>query len=147
MAIGLYWLLGRIALGNVAPQYRAPAPRPGAKPTKKLDPYLAAIAVVIGLSAMVSAIVDYQFKIIAAQVMPDERNLAGFFGNFYAATGIASLLVQFFLTSAILSRFGLLAGLLALPLSLNVGSVAILLNPKLWSACSRSSPTRRSSSR
>jgi len=132
-AIALYWVLGRFALRNVLPPAPRQAVRRRTTQTKKLDPYLTAIAVVIGLSAVVSAIIDYQFKIIAAQSLPDERNLAGFFGNFYAATGVASLLVQFFLTSAILSRFGLLAGLLALPLSLNLGSAAILLNPRLWS--------------
>ena len=122
-----------MALRNTKPAAAAPKPRTGAKPAKRLDAYLAAIAAVIGLSAIVSQLVDYQFKIIASQSFTDERDLAGFFGHFYAATGVASLLVQFFLTSTILSRFGLLAGLLALPVSLNFGTLAILFNPQLWS--------------
>jgi ATP/ADP translocase len=129
----IYWILGRLAARNAtAPAVARPARRT-APQSKKWDPYLLAIAAVIGISAMVGQLVDYQFKIFAAQEITKERELAGFFGNFYAATGIATLIVQFLLTSVILSRLGLIAGLLVLPISLDIGSLAILLSPRLWS--------------
>jgi CRP-like cAMP-binding protein/ATP/ADP translocase len=128
----IYWALGQLALRSA----HQPAPQRAAKaPTQapRLDSYLLSIAAVIGLSAIVSQITDYQFKMIASDSFSDERDLAGFFGHFYAITGAASLLVQFFLTSAILSRFGLVAGLATLPASLSVGSLAVLFDPKIWS--------------
>jgi len=129
----IYWILGRLAIRNTSGLAGVkPARRPASR-SKRWDPYLLAIAAVIGISAMVGQLVDYQFKIFAAQEIANERELAGFFGNFYAATGIATLIVQFFLTSVILSRLGLIAGMLVLPISLNIGSVAILLSPRLWS--------------
>jgi ATP/ADP translocase/HEAT repeat protein len=132
-AVVIYWILGRVAIRNTSAHPVMRTDRKPASRSKKLDPYLLAIAALIGLSAMVGQLVDYQFKIFAAQEITNERDLAGFFGNFYAATGIATLVVQFFLTSVILSRLGLIAGMLALPMSLNIGSLAILLTPRLWS--------------
>ncbi|MBI4891641.1 MAG: cyclic nucleotide-binding domain-containing protein, partial [Acidobacteria bacterium] len=63
-----------------------------------------------------------------------EADLAAFFGHFYAFTGAATLLVQFLLTPFLLARFGLLAGLLALPLFIGAGSLAVLLQPGVASA-------------
>jgi AAA family ATP:ADP antiporter len=113
----IYWILGRLAARNATGPAVARPSRRMPPPSKKWDPYLLAIAAVIGISAMVGQLVDYQFKIFAAQEITRERELAGFFGNFYAATGIATLIVQFLLTSVILSRLGLIAGLLVLPIS------------------------------
>jgi ATP/ADP translocase len=132
-AVVAYWALGRTAMKFVVPRPRPQRAAPKASRTARLDTYLLSITVVVALSAIVSQVVDYQFKIIASQSFPNEANLAGFFGNFYALTGVASLIVQFFLTSAVLSRFGLLAGLVILPVFLNIGTLAILLRPQLWS--------------
>jgi ATP/ADP translocase len=131
--LAIYWILGRLAIRNTAAHASLKPPRRQDSRNKRWDPYLLAIAAVIGLSAMVGQLVDYQFKIFAAQEITREKELAGFFGNFYAATGIATLVVQFFLTSVILSRLGLIVGLLVLPFSLNIGSLAILFSPRLWS--------------
>jgi ATP/ADP translocase len=132
-AVLIYWLLGRFAIRNAAGHAPAKSTVRSAPQSKRLDPYLLAIAAVIGISAMVAQLVDYQFKIFAAQEITSEKELAGFFGNFYAAAGIATLIIQFLLTSVILSRLGLIAGLLILPISLNISSLAILVTPRLWS--------------
>lgn len=133
-ALAGQWALGRFAFrfAQVVPASQAP---PRQQPSgKRFDSYLVAIAAVVALSAVVSQVVDYQFKVLAAQAIPGEVNLASFFGHFYAFTGAATLLVQFFLTSAILTRFGLLAGLLTLPAFLSLGSLAVLIRPVLASA-------------
>lgn len=101
---------------------------------QKLDPFLFRIAVVISLSAVVSTIVDYQFKIIASDTFPDIGDLVGFFGNFYALTGFASLIMQFFISGPVLSRYGILAGLLMLPIMLTAGASSLLITPILFSA-------------
>ncbi|MCU0248183.1 MAG: hypothetical protein MUC42_16565, partial [Bryobacter sp.] len=128
------WFLGQWAsrFAPQAPRRSAAAHKESAKP--KLDRYLIAIALIVGLSAMVTQIVDYQFKIAAGRAMADEAELASFFGRFYAATGVASLLMQLFFTSAILNRFGLRGGLLTLPVFLGCSAAGFLTLPGLIAA-------------
>jgi len=99
---------------------------------KVFNPYLKSIATVIGLSSIVSLLVDYQFKMIASTALADEASLASFFGSFFAAAGFLMLIIQFGLTGKILIRFGILIGLLILPVALVFGASAILLAPVLW---------------
>ena len=92
----------------------------------KFEPYLKSIALLIGLSAFISKIVDYQFKMMAASAFPNPNDLVSFFGTYYMSTGAATLIMQFFITGLILTRFGILAGLLVLPLTLAIGSAGFL---------------------
>ena len=93
----------------------------------KLSSYLKAIALMVGLSAFVSKIIDYQFKIMAVNAYPDQNELVSFFGTYYMATGAATLIMQLFITGFILTRFGILAGLLVLPITLAIGSSSFFL--------------------
>jgi len=90
------------------------------------DPYLKSIAIMIGLSAFISKIIDYQFKMMAAESFPVQHDLVNFFGTYYMSTGAATLVMQFFITGFILARFSILAGLLVLPISLAIGSSGFL---------------------
>ena len=101
---------------------------------KKMDPFIVGIATIVALSAIVTTLVDYQFKMIASATFPEETDLVGFFGTFYSIAGAASIIMQFFITGPILSRFGILLGLLILPFFLILGSTSILLAPVLLSA-------------
>ncbi len=92
------------------------------KSKTEFEPYLKSIALLIGLAAFVSKIIDYQFKMMAADAFPNQNDLVSFFGTFYMFTGAATLIMQFFVTGFILTRFGILAGLLILPISLAIGS-------------------------
>ncbi len=99
------------------------------KRKSKFDGYLIAITVVICSMAIVSKYVDYQFKITASYAYPAQDELVNFFGLFYALTGAAAFIVQFFLTGRILSRFGVLVGLIILPLAILSGSIGFLMVP------------------
>ena len=88
----------------------------------------------MALSAVVTIIVDYQFKIIASSAFPNEGDLVAFFGLFYSIAGAASIIMQFFITGPVLSRFGILIGLIILPILLVVGSASLLVAPVLMSA-------------
>ena len=79
-------------------------------------------------------LVDYQFKMIASSTFPNEADLVAFFGSFYSIAGAASIIMQFFITGPLLSRFGILIGLLILPFFLIAGSAALLFIPVLMSA-------------
>ncbi|MBT3265926.1 cyclic nucleotide-binding domain-containing protein, partial [Candidatus Poribacteria bacterium] len=123
-----------LARGNSAPSRgERPAAASGAGPRARLNPYLVSIAALIGVTAVATTIVDYLFKIVAAEAYPEEAQLAAFFGAFYAVTGVAGLFIQLFATGRVIQRFGILGGLLLLPISLSVGSLAALLRPVLLS--------------
>jgi len=133
-ALAAQWVLGAHAFRYHTIPALTAAPARTRQAAGRFDSYLTTIAVVVAVSAVASQIIDYQFKIFAAGAIPGEVALAGFFGDFYAATGAATLLVQFFFTSALLTRFGLLAGLLTLPVFLNLSAFALLLRPGLAGA-------------
>ena len=98
---------------------------------KLFTPYLKSLAVIIGLAAIVSRIIDYQFKMTAVAVFPLQDDLVNFFGKYYAITGIATMIIQLFITSRLLSRFGVLIAILILPISLMIGSLGFFLSPIL----------------
>ena len=97
----------------------------------KNDSYIVSIGLMIAFSAIISRIIDYQFKIIAVSAFPDQDSLVNFFGTYYGLTGFATLLMQLSITGFILKRFGILSGLLILPISLAIGSLGFLLSGTL----------------
>ena len=119
---------------NTADQKKKAKPQPkkaGEKSKFKFDPYLKSIALLIGLAAFISKIVDYQFKMTAVQAYPVQDDLVSFFGTYYMVTGGATLIMQFFVTGMVLARFGILAGLLVLPITLALGSTGFFISPIL----------------
>ena len=62
----------------------------------------------------------------AVETFPLQDDLVSFFGTYYMSTGAATLIMHFFVTGFILTRFGILAGLLVLPISLAIGSSGFL---------------------
>jgi ATP/ADP translocase/HEAT repeat protein len=96
--------------------------------------HLKVIAWIVLLTFFVTTMVDYQFKIISRNsYLNQEDTLSGFFGLFYAVTGIISFFIQFFTTGKVLNRFGIIFALLLLPLSLTIGNLCLILFPALWS--------------
>ena len=101
------------------------------KSEKTFTPYLKSLAIIIGLAAITSRIVDYQFKIIAVTAFPLQDDLVNFFGQYFAVTGIATIVIQLFVTSKLLSRFGILVAILILPVFLMLGSIGFFMTPIL----------------
>lgn len=128
------WALGAYSLRYAAPS-QPERPTTARQPAKwRFDSYAGAIATVVALAAITTQVVDYQFKMFASQSIPDEVNLASFFGTFYAVGGAINLFVQFVLTAALLSRFGLLPAMLTLPVAQCAGAIAVLVQPGIASA-------------
>ena len=98
---------------------------------KSFTPYLKSLAIIIGLAAVASKIVDYQFKITAVATFPNQDDLVNFFGQYYAVTGIATMIIQLFITSRLLSRFGIIVAILILPILFMSGSIGFLMSPVL----------------
>ena len=134
--LGLAFLFGNLSIQYFnKDQTKGPKkPIKKVQKKKKMDPFIVGIATIVALSAIVTTLVDYQFKMIASATFPEETDLVGFFGTFYSIAGAASIIMQFFITGPLLSRFGILLGLLILPFFLILGSTSILLAPVLLSA-------------
>ena len=96
--------------------------------------HLQIVAALVALTFFVSTVVDYQFKIVAANAFPDAAQRAAYFGNFFGVTGLISATVQFLLTGFLLERFGVLVSLLLLPLAMLSGTGAMLMMPGLLAA-------------
>jgi AAA family ATP:ADP antiporter len=90
------------------------------------SPYLKSIASLITLSSIATSFAGWQFKAIARSAYADKNALAAFFGRFYFWAALACLVLQLLLTSRFLRRFGLGPALLAVPLFLFGGEIAIL---------------------
>lgn len=96
--------------------------------------YLLLLVGLVCVTKIVSTLVDYQFKnIIQHEIIGLDARTA-FFGKFFAWLNTVSFVVQFFLTSFVLRRFGVGTALYLLPVGLAFGSFGILVHPALWNA-------------
>jgi AAA family ATP:ADP antiporter len=100
----------------------------------KSSPYLRAIALLILISSFVTTIAGWQFKAIAKAHISDTDALAAFFGMFNFYAGIASLVLQLFLTSRLLRKFGIGFGLFIVPTMLGLSTVGLLFTGGLLAA-------------
>jgi ATP/ADP translocase/HEAT repeat protein len=101
--------------------------------TVRSSRYQLLLAGTIGLAVLVSTLVDYQFKTIAAGAYPDTVALTSFMGRFYAGITMASLLIQVFLSTSIIKRLGLKGAVLTRPAGMTVGTLLFLIAPVLAS--------------
>jgi AAA family ATP:ADP antiporter len=92
--------------------------------------YLLAIVGLVGIYEIVSQLLDYQFT---ATVVHYVTGATGqHFATVYAITNIVALLVQLFVTANVMSRFGVKAALLVMPMLILGASGLFLLMPILW---------------
>ena len=78
-------------------------------------------------AAICSRIIEYQFKITAANSFNSSADLAAFFGEYYMILNAATLFMQLIVTGYVLHNFGILGGLILLPLGLAIGSLSFLM--------------------
>jgi AAA family ATP:ADP antiporter len=93
--------------------------------------YLLGIAALLGLYEIVSNIVDFQIAAYVADEIQGQLAKDEFFGFIGQLTGIASIVVQLFVTTYVLRRFGVGVALLFLPVALLLGATGFLLLPSL----------------
>jgi len=86
---------------------------------------------IIALMVIVTTLVDYQFKTVAARAYPTEAGLTSFMGQFYSGVSVAALLVQFFLAPRLMRVVGIGGALSVLPGMLALGSLGMLVVPGL----------------
>lgn len=93
--------------------------------------YLLAIAGILGLYEIVSNIVDFQLSATVAKFVTGDLEKDAYFGLVGYITAIASIVVQLFLTSFVMKRYGVGVALLFLPFSILLGSLGFLIVPTL----------------
>lgn len=122
------------------------APTPGAAPTSDGEkagnaalegarlvfrsPYLLSVVAIVGLYEMVSTIMDFQFSATVAHYTSGDE-LKQQFASVFAFTNRFAFFVQLFLTSFVMSRWGVGVALLFLPVAALLGSGAFLVAPVL----------------
>ena len=89
------------------------------------------LGLMAALAGIVAAVADVQFNQIVDAAFATKDEKTAFFGRFFAYLNGFTLLFQIFVTPRILSRLGVGAAMLCLPLSLGLGSLGVLLFPGL----------------
>ena len=93
--------------------------------------YLLSIVAVVGLYEMVSTIMDFQFSATVLHYLDDDDEIGRQFDLVFATTNWVAFAVQLLLTSFVMTRFGVGAALLFLPVAAMLGSVSFLIAPVL----------------
>jgi AAA family ATP:ADP antiporter len=92
--------------------------------------YLLSIAAIVGLYEVASTITDFMFTTTVTHYLSGPA-IGRQFSRVFAITNWVSMFVQFFLTSLVMTRFGLSTALMVLPATLLMGSTAFLMLPIL----------------
>lgn len=97
------------------------------------SPYLRLVAALVLLGAIATQWTSLQLSLVATEHFgQDAAALTRFNGTFSTVFAAVGVCVQLFVTRPALQRFGLTVTLLALPMSLGVGTAAIVLAPAFW---------------
>jgi ATP/ADP translocase len=86
---------------------------------------------IITLMVVVTTLVDYQFKTVAARAYPTEAGLTSFMGQFYGGISVVALIVQFLVAPKLMRVVGIGGALSVLPAVLALGSLGMLAVPGL----------------
>ncbi len=97
------------------------------------SPYLAAIVGIMASYEIASQIMDYQFK-LASETISGVTNTQAFMAQVYFIANMLAVIVQLFLVSLVMRKFGVITALLVLPVALIASSAAFLAVPTLFVA-------------
>jgi len=136
VALAAWYAGGRVQTPDVVPtgtEPEEPAGHPATEGARLVfsSRYLLSIVAIVGLYEIISTILDFQFTTTVAHFL-DGPAIGQHFALVFSITNWVSLFVQLFLTSYVMSRFGLGLALLVLPAAIAMGSTAFLLFPILW---------------
>ncbi|MEM6527923.1 MAG: cyclic nucleotide-binding domain-containing protein, partial [Chloroflexota bacterium] len=108
------------------------APRPARSIT---DPYIIAIMVIVGSFILIATTIDIQFQTVGIEAFNNNENaFTRFKGLYTAGTGALQVIIRLFVIGPLLVNFGLIAGLLVLPLTIIGSTIAFLIAPGLTTA-------------
>ena len=91
--------------------------------------YLATLAAAVALLAMGAALVDYVFKAQVQNTFHSQAQQLDVFANYYIATAVLALGIQWFLGERVTKRLTLVPTATTLPYSLALGSMGAIIFP------------------
>jgi len=92
--------------------------------------YLLSVVAIVGLYEMVSTIMDFQFTSTIVHYLSGDA-IGAQFARVYMVTNFVAMGVQLFLTSLVMTRFGVGTALLILPCAALLGSAGFMIAPVL----------------
>jgi AAA family ATP:ADP antiporter len=92
--------------------------------------YLFSVVLIVVLYEIVSTVLDYQFTRTILHYV-EKSDLGSAFGTAYAYMNIVAVVVQLFLTSFIMKRFGVKTALMVLPIAILAISSGFIVTPVL----------------
>jgi AAA family ATP:ADP antiporter len=97
--------------------------------------HLQVIIAIIGLTYIVDVMVEFQFNAMAKLAFQDnQRQLTAFLGSFYGLwLNLVTFVLQFFLTTFVVSHFGVGGALQIMPVAIAVASLTTFLAPGVYS--------------
>ena len=96
--------------------------------------HLQVIMAIMVITFVIDVMVEFQFNAMAKIAYRDKTDLTAFLGNFYGFwLNLVTFCFQFFLTSFIVSRFGVGGTLQIMPVSIALASIATILSPSVLS--------------
>lgn len=98
------------------------------------SPHLRTVALILGLTVVVSTLVDWQFNRAVQLHIPGEDAKTAFYGNCFALINLASVVVQAFFTAFVIRRLGIGVALLVLPVGILVAAAGVVAVPALMVA-------------
>jgi AAA family ATP:ADP antiporter len=93
--------------------------------------FLLSIVAIVGLYEIVSTTIDFQFSSTISHFL-DGPAIGVQFATIFLITNCVAMFVQLFLTSFIMTRFGVKTALIILPIAMIFGSLMFLALPILW---------------
>jgi len=94
-------------------------------------PYLRNLGLLVLMTTVGAALLDYVFKLRATEALVDRQALLRFFALFYTAVSALTFVLQSTVTRRLLERIGLARTASSLPLFLGAGGLTALLVPGL----------------
>lgn len=99
------------------------------------DRYLITLMMIIASFILVATVLDYQFQVTTADYFgTNEQALSSYKGIYSAAAGGIQLLMRLVVVGPVLVNFGILAGMLVLPITVILSTIAFIFQPAVWSA-------------
>ena len=142
IGVGCVWILGKQKEQSATSPRLSLPQRTDDKPTSvrdemreiMRDPMALTLGALMIVTSLVANIADFQLDLSLQRFYAnDSQGMLAFLGTFQIYVGIAAVLVQFLFTNRVLERFGLMVGLLLLPLAIGGGSLVFLVSAgALW---------------
>lgn len=96
--------------------------------------HLQVIMAIMMVTFIIDVMVEFQFNVMAKLAYPNKNDLTAFLGSFYGPwLNLITFVCQFFLTSFVVTRFGVGGTLQIMPACITLASIASLVSPTVLS--------------